>query len=145
MTPGKNDFIKVDKMDKELCCLYHNISETFGLYKLENPKDLIGHSKFAGLHPKDVRPFDSIPHTVCVCSIHENMNSLIEVITKARADLPSTAREVIDKVVCRGTSSICMRLKNVEWPHCKSPAQIYNATNVDISKQVSWFKWGMVD
>lgn len=144
MAPGKKDCIKVGGEMVQKRHLYNNITESYELFKLDNPDDIIGRSKFASLRPKNVLPMNEIPHTVCVCPIHENMRFLIDVLTKnSIGSSPTTGRELIEACVCNRGSSICMKVSGSECVTCKHPTSLYSFENVDI--EVEWSSWIMVE
>ena len=126
MMPGKKDSIKVDGSLVQKRYLYNNLSETYELFKADNPDDVVGRSKFASLRPQHVLPVDGIPHSVCVCAIHENMRFLIECLKKVDSNLPGSGRELVDSCLCDRKSTICMQLSGSGCVTCKSPSEIYS-------------------
>ena len=76
--PGKKDFVTVRKPDGRvqvqkrlvLC----NLRELYRMFKDRHPDEAIGFSKFACLRPKHcILAGASGTHSVCVCTIHQNV------------------------------------------------------------------------
>lgn len=81
--PGKKDFVsvKVDgkriQMQKRLLLI--NLKELYELFQETHPEAKCSFSKFASLRPKHcVLAGASGTHSVCVCTIHENVKLMIE-------------------------------------------------------------------
>lgn len=82
--PGKRDSKSVIQKDgkrqhvqKKLVLM--NISELYENFKEKYPDVKIGFSKFASLRPQHcVLAGSSGTHTVCVCTIHENVKLMLE-------------------------------------------------------------------
>ena len=74
--PGKWILYQLDKervhMQKRL--VLSNLKEVYQLFKQKHPTKSIGFSKFAELRPKKcVLAGESGTHSVCVCTIHQNV------------------------------------------------------------------------
>ena len=91
MLPGKKDFVSVKKAEGRvhiqkrlvLC----NLRELYKLYKDISPTERIGFSKFAELQPKQcVLAGASGTHSVCVCTIHQNVK--LKIIGSNLSSLP---------------------------------------------------------
>lgn len=81
--PGKKDFIslrnddgtKVQTQKRLVLC---NLKELHKIFKLRYPTMKIGFSSFASLRPKYcILAGGRGTHTVCVCSIHQNIKLMI--------------------------------------------------------------------
>ncbi|XP_044590057.1 uncharacterized protein LOC123268763 isoform X3 [Cotesia glomerata] len=81
--PGMKDFVSVrnnegvrEHIQKRL--ILSNLKELYELFKLEYPDCKVGFSMFASLRPKYcVLAGSGDTHTVCVCSIHQNVKLMI--------------------------------------------------------------------
>ena len=82
MMPGKKDFVSVKRTEGRvhvqkrlvLC----NLRELHQMFKDHYPYEAIGFSKFADLRPKHcVLAGASGTHSVCVCTIHQNMKLMM--------------------------------------------------------------------
>lgn len=82
--PGKKDVKSVRQADgtrkqmqkKLILC---NLSELYESFKEKYPNDKISFSKFASLRPQHcVLAGSSGTHTVCVCTVHENVKLMLE-------------------------------------------------------------------
>ena len=77
--PGKKDFVLVKKEGKrqhiQKRLVLSNLREVYCEFKERFPNCKVGFSKFAELRPKHcVLAGASGTHTVCVCTIHQNVN-----------------------------------------------------------------------
>ena len=80
--PEKKDWIMVVKdghrVLEQKYLLHCNLKEAFQRYKGKFPDKKIGFSKFASLRPKEcVLAGASGTHSVCVCTIHQNVKLMI--------------------------------------------------------------------
>lgn len=81
--PGQKDCksVKLTDGSKEVLqkkLLLKNLNEIYQCFKEANPSIKIGLSKFCELRPPQCQSAgDAGTHTVCVCSLHENMNLLL--------------------------------------------------------------------
>lgn len=80
--PGKKDFKSVKKentkVHEQKYLILCNLKEAYNLYKNKNPLIKVGFSKFAELRPKEcIIAGGSGTHSVCVCTIHQNMKLMI--------------------------------------------------------------------
>ena len=83
MMPGKKDCISVRgaegriTMQKRL--ILSNLQELYRSFKDKHPEQKIGFSKFAELRPRHcVLAGASGTHSVCVCTIHQNMKLMMQ-------------------------------------------------------------------
>ena len=77
--PGKKDFVSVKQGGKRLHVqkrlVLSNLKEVYCKFKRQFPDYKIGFSKFAELRPKHcILAGASGTHSVCVCTIHQNVN-----------------------------------------------------------------------
>ena len=82
MMPGKKDFVSVKQGEKRVHVqkrlVLSNLKEAYLLFKEKFPDDKIGFSKFAELRPKHcVLAGASGTHSVCVCTIHQNVKLMM--------------------------------------------------------------------
>ena len=85
-----------------------NVMEAHKIFKDENPYAKIGKSKFFEFRPKNIHIMADIPHNVCICKTHGNMDELLSGISKVIPSVASTGRALIDAHVCRRESAACM-------------------------------------
>ena len=101
--PGKNDYVSIGKnnhVQKRL--ILSNLKEMYAMFKEEHPQIKIGFSKFCSLRPKwCILVGASGSHSVCVCTIHQNVLLLVKAVNLDYHDL-------IDMIVCDHTSRECM-------------------------------------
>ncbi len=82
MMPGKKDFISIkqgeERVHKQKRLVLSNLKEVYQLFKDKFPTLSIGFSKFAELRPRHcVLAGASGTHSVCVCTIHQNVKLMM--------------------------------------------------------------------
>lgn len=102
MMPGKKDFVSVRKggqrvhMQKRL--ILSNLKEAYQLFKDRFSNESIGFSKFAELRPKHcVLAGASGTHSVCVCTIHQNVKLMI---TGANMPELTSYQHCLAQIIC---------------------------------------------
>lgn len=124
--PGKNDCITIrngkDKTKVQKRLMMSTLKECYEGYKTkyENvPSKKIGFSKFAMLRPKYcVQPGSSGTHSVCVCTIHQNVKLMIfganlQAVTKGKL---SDYKSYIDFALCPTKKPECFMLTCIHCP-----------------------------
>ena len=103
--PGKKDTVSIRRnvpIQKRL--LLCNLKELYSLFKVQNPEVKIGFSKFCSLRPKwCVLVGRSGTHSVCVCTIHQNVELML-----ASVKLSKDRHLLMDMLVCNRDSKQCM-------------------------------------
>ena len=85
---------------KSLC----NLQELYTAFKEKHLNAIVGFSKFCALSPKWCVPaISKMTHSVCVCSAHQNVVLLVNVM-----DWGLTYKYLIKKIVCSTDSSKCI-------------------------------------
>ena len=81
MMPGSKDFVSVRKAGRvhvQKRLILSNLNDTHQLFKEKYPDKRIGFSKFADVRPKHcVLAGASGTHSVCVCTIHQNVKLMM--------------------------------------------------------------------
>lgn len=105
MLPGAKDKVSIKRnvyMQKRL--ILCNLRELYSCFKWENPNINIGFSKFCTLRPKwCILAGAAGTHSVCVCSIHQNVKLLLDAI-----QIEETYKDLIKFLVCDSENSDCM-------------------------------------
>ncbi len=103
LMPGKKDCVSISRnMHRQKRLILCNLKELFNEFKAKFPEVKVGFSKFASLRPKwCVLPGAAGTHSVCVCTIHQNMKLLL-------APIGITYKELIQYVVCDPENRECM-------------------------------------
>lgn len=130
--PGMKDFVSVKGTDgirerKQKFLILTNLKEAYQLFKEKYPHIKIGFSKFAELRPKEcVLPGASGTHTVCVCTIHQNVKLMMVAIsdtfkcnTEYSHDGPGNSTQ-IDEI---DTNYICHYRHCLALLHCNPPQE----------------------
>ena len=107
--PGKKDFASIRRDGKHVHIqkrlVLSNLKELYQNFKVKFPSLKIGFSKFAELRPKHcVLAGASGTHSVCVCTIHQNVKLMI--LELRLADLPSY-KHALAKIMCNPPSPHC--------------------------------------
>ena len=117
LMPGKKDFVTVKKDGKrsqiQKRLVLSNLKECYILFKERYPVEKIGFSKFAELRPKQcVLPGASGTHTVCVCTIHQNVKLMfiaakIHELTANSSQSLQTYHQCLAHIICNPPRPIC--------------------------------------
>ncbi len=117
MMPGKKDCISVRgaegriTMQKRL--ILSNLRELYRSFKDKHPEQKIGFSKFAELRPRHcVLAGASGTHSVCVCTIHQNMKLMMQNIklgelTTSNGTSLQTYQHCISRAICNPPLPSC--------------------------------------
>jgi len=141
--PGKRDSKVVENSsgEKEVQqkrYLTMNVMEAHQLFKIENLDVKIGKSKFFEFRPKHIQPMSDIPHNVCICKLHGNIDSLLQGISKVYSQSPRTGRELIASLVCQRDNPSCMMNTCTE---CSNIQFALDSDKQDCEDSVKWRKW----
>jgi len=88
-----------------------NLKELHALFKDSNPKYDVSFSTFAKLRPRNcILPGASGTHSVCVCTIHENVKLMIDAIDVRKltenTDKPlSNYKDCLNEIICKEIES----------------------------------------
>lgn len=146
--PGKKDCVSVAKnVYKQKILILCNLKELYIHYLDTYPQNKIGFSTFCSLRPKFcVLAGSSGTHSVCVCSIHQNVKLML-----AAVKIKVTYKEVIKKIVCDTDSKMCMlRICN----NCNDIAKIQeiiknnlflSESELDLDQQITFNQWTQTD
>jgi hypothetical protein len=103
--PGTKDRVSIKKnvyMQKRL--ILSNLRELYSSFKWEYPDLKVGFSKFCNLRPKwCILAGSAGTHTVCVCSIHQNVKLLLDAVK-----IKESYKDLIKMLVCNVEDSDCM-------------------------------------
>ena len=109
--PGKKDYLSIRKnVHKQKHLLLCKLKELFINFKTKNPEIKIGFSRFCTFQPKWCFTVSaSGTHSVCVCSIHQNLKLLLH-------PLSVTHKELFPYIVCNLSNKHCMTRKCARCP-----------------------------
>ncbi|XP_071839778.1 uncharacterized protein [Apostichopus japonicus] len=103
--PGKKDFVSVKRnvhVQKRL--LLCSLKELYAAFEQNHPNVKIGFSKFCSLRPKwCVLVGSSGTHSVCVCTIHQNVELMVSAL-KSDTD----THKLVEMMVCDRDNKECM-------------------------------------
>ena len=142
--PGKKDYVSISRnvhMQKRL--ILCNLSELFACFKEKYPRVKIHSSKFYSLRPKWCLTVGaSGAHTVCVCTIHQNVKLMVDAI-----DSRASYKDYIDLIVCDINSKECMIHRCNNCPGT-TPLKIYLETLLKEERnkeEMSFKQWTTTD
>lgn len=103
--PGMKDVISIGKNEYEQKRLIlSNLKELYSAFKKEYPNINVGFSKFCTLRPKwCVLAGSSGTHSVCVCTIHQNVILLLYA-----AQINDTYKDIMKFLLCEEPTRECM-------------------------------------
>ncbi len=103
--PGMKDCVSVRRnVTEQKRLLLCNLKELYSLFKLQNPTLEVGFSTFCTLRPKwCVLLGRSGTHSVCVCTIHQNVDLMLSSVK-----LEKDRHQLMDMMVCDRESKKCM-------------------------------------
>ena len=117
MMPGKKDFVSVRQEGKRIHVqkrlVLSNLKEVYQMFKDAFPGQKIGFSKFAELRPPHcVLAGASGTHTVCVCTIHQNVKLMflgakLSEITAPESIFLPTYKHCLAKIICNPPLPTC--------------------------------------
>ncbi len=138
--PGMRDAVTIGDGKKQKRYMTVNINEAYQLFKEQNPDAKIGKSKFFEFRPKHVLLMADIPHNVCICKTHDDMDSLLSGLAKVVPNTPRTGRHLLDSVVCSQSNASCM-LSNCT--SCSTSVfKVESGSAIDMeSETVKWVRW----
>ena len=113
MLPWQKDTVSVSKnVYQQKRLLLCTVRELHVEFKKQNPQDKVSISKFTTLRPKwCVSAGSSQTHSVCVCTIHQNVKLLLD-----SAHFQESYRELIKILLCSDERRDCLLLKCDQCP-----------------------------
>lgn len=145
--PGKADVMTVrhsdgkkEKMQKRH--LVMTVAEAYELFTSEQKDCKIGKSKFASLRPQNVLVTSKMPHNVCGCKYHNNMELLLQCLSKnGGTEMPSKIKDFVKLCVCDTENEDCMSGNCV---NCADGSK-FKSNVADKAENkataVSWYQW----
>ena len=110
-------------------------------FREKYPQDKISFSKFCTLRPKwCVTAGCSGTHSVCECTIHQNVILLIDV-----AQIEETYQELIKLLVCDIENRDCMLMRCTQCPKEGELEDYLNDKFLDVDDTITFKEWTAVD
>ena len=143
MAPGKKDYVivkrngKKEKEQKKF--LMMSLKEAHTLFSKDHPHVKVGRSKFAQLRPDTMMLSCDMPHNMCVCKYHANIDLLLEGLSVMTA-LPRSHRDLLLTLVCDIHNEDCM----LHYCNgCKSNTDLESLEKDmdDTTTHMKWFQW----
>ena len=141
--PGKKDYVTVikngEKQKEQKKFMLMSLCEAHQLFVEAHPAVKVGRSKFAALRPKTVMCNQAIPHNLCICKYHANVDLLLDSLHTV-SSLTSSHRELLAQVVCDVNNEECMfdRCQLCKG-HCD--AEYFQISIEDTTLQIKWYQW----
>ena len=142
--PGMKDAVKVacgKKIVLQKRFMTMNIMEAHHLFKEENPDVHVGKSKFFEFRPKHVKVMAEIPHNVCICKIHGDMDSLLQGIGKQKPQTPRSGRVLLETIVCARENADCMLNTCNKCSNAEFKVDLNDTNDDEEDATVNWRKW----
>jgi len=146
MLPGKKDYksVKLPEGKREhhqKRQLLYKISEAHQLFKEESSLK-IEKSKFAELRPPHILPLSSIDQEVCICIYHENLDLLLQGLSKITSKCWSS-EEAVAQTVCSLDTLKCV---DRDCDSCGVTHLTDSLTqSLDEDSSISYHQWQKVD
>ncbi|CAF1047601.1 unnamed protein product [Didymodactylos carnosus] len=145
MLPGKRDTIIVkddngEKTTYQKRILINNLRENYELFREENKNVDLSRSAFADLRPPFVVCKAALPHRVCVCVYHANVDLLLKSLDKCIAGKVCSSLETFTQsLVCNTENEECMFRR---CPLCENFFRDEVEQKViDGNVQIKWLQW----
>lgn len=146
--PGKRDVLSIKdevtgiRTVHQKRCMFMTVGEAYNLFKQENKDCSIKKSKFYELRPKYVLPVSEMPHNVCVCKYHINMDFLVKSLHNIEKSFPNNGKILVDMLVCSSNSEICMKNKCDNCITNNLSTGLKNLFKQDqMTIDISWKQW----
>lgn len=154
--PGMKDFVSVkengQRVHKQKRLILSNLKECYQFFKEKFPTEKVGFSKFAELRPKQcVLAGASGTHSVCVCTIHQNVKLMILAaklpnLTAHKSLLLQTYHHCLAHIVCNPAQPMCY-FGNCN--SCPGTSKLYtyllNLLDENMIENVTFKQWVSVD
>ena len=118
-----------------------NIMEAYQLFKTGNPEVQLGKSRFFDFRPKHVQVMANIPHNVCICKVHGNIDSLLEGLSKVFPECPRSGRSLIEAQVCQRKSDKCMLGACMICANNQFTLNLSNDDESEDEMSIKWRRW----
>lgn len=109
--PGRRDSVTVirdgQKVQEQRHYLMMTVAEAYALFQAEFPMAKVSLTLFKSLRPDVVLLKDSMPHNLCVCTYHENVNLILQGL-RTVPTIPLNHKELLNFLVCDSESEECM-------------------------------------
>ena len=147
MLPGKKDYVSVKLADgkrehRQKRLLLFKIGEVHELFKEESNVQ-IGKSKFAELWPSQVIPSSPIDHEVCICKYHENIDLLLQGLSRLGTSGCISSEEAVAKTVCSLDSCKCIDRVCDSCGVTELTDNLFEGLDKDDS--ISYYQWQKVE
>lgn len=142
MMPGKKDHVSVSRnnyVQKRL--LLCNLNELYSSFKVKYPHIQVKRSKFCSLRPRScIIAGASGTHSVCVCTIHQNVILMLDPIN---ADY----KELLKLMFCDVTSKECMlgRCESCPDEFSKVQEKIFELLGETFHDEITFKQWTTTD
>jgi hypothetical protein len=115
--PGKKDYISIKvsgvKIHEQKRLLLCNLKELYSHFKNSHPGVKVGFSKFAFLRTTNcIMAGASVTHSVCVCTVHQNVKLMLEAckifeLTGSSEHRLSTYQHCLSTIICNPPQTNC--------------------------------------
>lgn len=149
MMPGSKDYKSVKeggiKLHKQRRLLLMNLNEAYTLFKTRHPGNKIGISKFCALRPKECVTVGARgTHSVCVCTIHQNVKLMLASFPQS-GNMKLSYHDLLQQLVCSVENSICMLHRCEACPGSSALKEFLESKVSDEVDTVKYKQWESTD
>lgn len=139
--PGKKDFVSVSRnVHKQKRLILCNLKELFSAFREKFPEAKVSFSKFCSLRPKwCVLAGGAGTHSVCVCTMHQNIKLLL-------APIGANYKELMQLIVCDLANRECMVQRCAHCPKTSDALRDHlNDLLTDCDDVLEFSQWTTTD
>jgi hypothetical protein len=151
LMPGAKDYKSVRDSDgkrvhRQKRLILMNLNELYENYRMKYPEDKVGLSKFCMLRPQEcVTVGCRGTHSVCVCTIHQNVKLMVSVLPGGAGDY----HDLMKCLVCSTDEKLCMIHRCANCPNSEALRNylesLFEGSNDNVSDQIHYKQWVTVD
>lgn len=141
--PGMKDVISIGKEHQRKRLILGNLKELYAGFKKEYPNVKVGFSKFCALRPKwCVLAGSNGTHSVCVCTIHQNVILLLHA-----SQIEGTYKDIMKFLLCDDPMRECMLRHCNECPEKNNLVSHFQSQFADFdgSEPIEFSQWISTD
>ena len=149
VAPGKKDATIIKSTDGSKTkvqkrYLVVTVREVYEQFKLAYPNEKIGGTSFSLLRPKHVLPTSDIPHNVCLCKYHTNVDLLLLSLSRI-LNTPKTTSRFREAIVCDSNDETCMASQCEHCGNLKHFDALFQCNGQVGGQDLTYHQWKTID
>lgn len=149
VAPGKKDATIIKSTDGSKTkvqkrYLVMTVREVYEQFKLAYPNEKIGGTSFSLLRPKHVLPTSDIPHNVCLCKYHTNVDLLLLSLSPI-LNAPKTTSRFREAIVCDSNDEACMASQCEHCGNLKHFDALFQCNDQVGGQDLTYHQWKTID